>query len=162
MIREPDTLKRARDFAIKYHGDQMYGTRPYIEHLSQVYMTALCYGIKSEDILAACFLHDVLEDTECTEELLTEEFGLVIADLVKAVTDPEAPTRKERKKLLYEKLAGNVDAITVKLCDRLANVTAAGKIDMYRKEHPEFKEALYIEGEDTHSLLWTMIEAKLG
>jgi len=58
----------ARDFAIQAHGDQKYGTKPYVYHLDQV--AAICCTIKfhydSETLRTAAFLHDVLEDTKVT------------------------------------------------------------------------------------------------
>jgi (p)ppGpp synthase/HD superfamily hydrolase len=56
---------KAKEFAIIAHGDQKYGEHPYSVHVDEVAHIASEYGELDE---AVAFLHDVVEDTETTEE----------------------------------------------------------------------------------------------
>jgi (p)ppGpp synthase/HD superfamily hydrolase len=56
---------KAREFAIKAHGEQKYGEFPYSVHLDEVATIAKPYG-ESAEIVA--YLHDVIEDTSVTKK----------------------------------------------------------------------------------------------
>ena len=56
-------VEEARDFAIKRHGEQLYGNEPYIVHLDHVHEVGLRFGTTIEE-QCADYLHDILEDTE--------------------------------------------------------------------------------------------------
>jgi len=93
--------------------------------------------------LTAAWLHDVLEDTDASNDQIEEIFGKCVLDIVYCVTDGEGATRSERKKEVYKKIIANQDAINVKLADRIANVEACfldgnKKIVTYKGEHSEF------------------------
>ena len=55
----PESLK-ARELAMRSHGDQKYGEHPYIVHLDAV--ADICYPYGQNAVIIA-FLHDTLEDT---------------------------------------------------------------------------------------------------
>lgn len=168
--------ERARLFAERAHGDQRYGDEPYLVHLEAV--AALLreefgFGERPE-ILAAAFLHDVLEDTPTTPQTLAEAFGGEVAAMVAFCTDePSGANRKQRKAATYARMRRTMEAapdrcfgaVAVKLADRLANLRAcvtggrAGLLDMYRREQPAFRETLYVPG--VHEPLWTAIQAAL-
>ena len=74
-----------RAFAIEAHGTQTYGKLPYVVHLDEVASI-----LPSDPALrAVAYLHDVLEDTAVTFEMLAQRFGSTIAEAVELVTDPE-------------------------------------------------------------------------
>lgn len=136
-------------YAIKAHGSQMYGVNTYAFHLAETMAVAVSYGL-SKDIVAACWLHDTLEDTPVTLEELQKEFGYEIAEIVRCVTDEPGRNRRERKSNTYPKTAANPDAVLVKLCDRIANLDECIRrqnnslFDMYKKENKEFFERLEV------------------
>ena len=136
-------IQKAIHYAAVKHGDQKYGEgEPYMAHIAAVISILHEYNAPPI-VVAAGALHDVLEDTDTVYEELAWEFGPHIADLVLAVTNPKEGTRKEKHAIQYPKiLAHGTYAIMIKLADRIANVESGGKIDMYRKEHEAFKEAL--------------------
>ena len=143
-------VTRARDFAIKAHGDQKYGDAPYFHHLDAVADVLEAFGWKHELDVASAYLHDVLEDTDTTEAELRNLFPPTIVDPVVAVTDEPGPygNRKERKAATYPKIrAGGTRAIRLKLADRIANVEAS-KVSsprlfkMYQKEQYAFSAHL--------------------
>lgn len=160
-------VERAERFAKFYHRDQTYDEFGYDFHLNMVFTNTINYAdnIEPENdniVQAAAWLHDILEDTDCSPDLLRKEFGETIFEIVFALTDPKGGNCAERKAAVYKKLQPQRLAVYVKLCDRLANVTHGfntfnrEKIDMYIKEHKAFRDALYIEGE--YDSLWAAIE----
>ena len=85
-----DVVKRAVMFAADWHGDQQRPTGvPYLEHLLET-LEVLVRGAGSTDpdVLAAGVLHDVLEDTHCTKDELSRNFGQRVTELVQWVTKP--------------------------------------------------------------------------
>lgn len=152
---------RSRDFASWAHGDQKYGEEPYVAHLDEVAAKVAQYlpDGDDDDIQDVAYLHDVVEDTPVTVAFVEEYFGVIVSTAVAQLTDPEAPNRKERKRLLHERLKKLSSAklpyrlaLIVKAADRLANVKRCAEEDnekmlkMYADEHPEFREATYREG----------------
>ncbi|HET6747200.1 MAG TPA: HD domain-containing protein [Candidatus Saccharimonadales bacterium] len=79
-------IEKAAKFAADAHEGQRYGTGdPYIMHPTQVADLARRMGY-DEIVEAACYLHDVIEDTEVGEADLRREFPDVVVDAVLAVT----------------------------------------------------------------------------
>lgn len=143
-------VERARDFAIKWHGDQKYGNEPYIVHLDHVNEITRRFELPI-NIQIAAYLHDILEDTDCIFEEVWDEFGWEIAQLVFLVTDEDGDNRRERKQKTYPKISSNPGAVLLKICDRLANIEQAkqnniGLFNMYKREHNEFLDGLCIAG----------------
>lgn len=144
-------IMRAKELAFKYHEGDKYGIYPYTFHLNQVYNVLKFFGVKDELILAAAWLHDVIEDTECLYEDLFEEFGKDLADLVYLVTDKRGKNRRERQEKTYPLIAEDQRARILKLADRIANTTQSQHEKekqwlMYEKEYEYFKETLNILG----------------
>jgi (p)ppGpp synthase/HD superfamily hydrolase len=148
-----DEVARARAFAIAAHGGQRYGDHPYSFHLDAVAGLLLPYG---EEAQVIGYLHDVAEDTAVGLEGIREAFGEHVTDCVALVTDQPGANRAERKLKTNAKLA-KVEgplrvALIVKAADRLANLrmSAGGgtgsKLQMYRGEHPAFRQAAFRAG----------------
>ena len=86
--RWPDIklIQRAYNYAVEKHGEQVRKSgEPYIIHPTNVAYTIAELGLDEQTICAA-LLHDVVEDTEVTNEDLENEFGLEIAEMVDGVT----------------------------------------------------------------------------
>lgn len=139
--------ERALLVAEKAHASQSYDIYPYIYHVKQVVRIAeeLAYD---EEIILACTLHDVLEDTELSYNDIKKAFGEEVAEIVYAVTDELGRNRKERKSKTYPKIQANWKATVVKICDRIANIDQsrsynAKLFETYRKENTDFKQQLY-------------------
>jgi GTP pyrophosphokinase len=111
------------------HKDQRRRSgEPYLNHpLSVSYLLA---DLQFDDVCVAVgLLHDVLEDTLTTREVLESEFGTDVADLVEAVTKigrhayvrrDQAQAETFRKMILAS--ARDIRVILVKLADRLHNM----------------------------------------
>src|SRR5690554_3430163 len=82
----PGILSDALEFAKEYHKGQLRDSgEPYITHPVGVADILIDLGMDTDTICAA-LLHDVVEDTIATEEMVVEKFGTKVAELVKSVT----------------------------------------------------------------------------
>ena len=94
-----EMLDKAIQFAASMHeGQYRKGTRiPYISHPYAVAMLLLSYGYRAELVIAG-LLHDVLEDTAATYDEVVHLFGVQVAQLVDAASEPDKSLLwKERK-----------------------------------------------------------------
>jgi guanosine-3',5'-bis(diphosphate) 3'-pyrophosphohydrolase len=159
------------DFVAKCHFPQTYDDQPYIVHPKQVMMVAGAYGIyypefRTDEFMIACLGHDLLEDTPCRIKHL-RDFGFPVQsiELISLVTDEPGRTRAEKKARTYPKIRRNRLAVGLKLCDRIANVSAAiekgnaNHLGMYADEHPEFKAALQRVGQ--FEVMWDKLDEHL-
>lgn len=156
-----------REWAAVRHGDQRYGTRPYLDHLDDV---AELVRDRGSEAVTVAYLHDVVEDTGAGLDDIDAAFGPEIARWVGLVTDPEGENRRVRKARAYARMeaCGPEDwtALHVKAADRLANVRACLRdgrtrlLAMYRQEHRAFREAVHRPGLATE--LWEELDALLA
>lgn len=159
-------VSRAEQFVRLIHRNQMYGNKPYIYHLEQVYLTLKnLEQIQDEVLLASAWLHDSIEDTETTYETLKIQFGKSVADIVLAVTNEKASNRIESLKRTAYKLRNNEKALLLKLVDRVVNTEESldnnpQLYKMYKKEFSLFRELLYDESSITYTIiyLWYYLE----
>ena len=120
---------KAYEFAKKMHGDQCRKSgEPYIIHPIQVAYTLADLELDTATICAA-LLHDVVEDTEITNEDLKKEFGIEVAEMVDGVTKLgkiQYVTLKEQQVEDYRKMflamGKDIRVILIKLADRLHNM----------------------------------------
>lgn len=146
-MKSDDKTGDAINLAVKYHFGQIWGTYFYIVHLNRVaaQFVELFPELLEEDprLLQVCYLHDILEDTDCKEELLRSRFDSDIVDMVLLLTDKEGANRRERHEKTYPDLALNYAASCVKICDRIVNVEMSRSCSikiykMYQNEHKDF------------------------
>lgn len=157
-------IQFAKDFALLNHGEQDHGCLKIGEHLEDVASHASHHaklneieGVFHDTTVAGAWLHDVVEDTSVTPELLEDvlheadfDFDDVfyVTQIVRAVTDKPGRGRKERHLKTYWKIRENPRSLLVKLCDRRHNHERSikhGEIyaAMYAKEYDYFKFALW-------------------
>lgn len=118
-------LARALALAVTAHAGQSRkgGRVPYATHPLRVVGRVHAWGVADEEILAAAALHDVLEDTDVTEEDLARETTPRVLDLVRALTHPPGLAPRKRTEAILGALArAPLEAVLVKLADRLDNV----------------------------------------
>ena len=119
-----NTLK-AVDFAVKAHEGQ---TRkkcdtPYIYHPLNMACHALAMNINDDEVIAACLLHDVVED--CNVELTELPVSDEIREIVRLLTHGKT-TKENRDKVMdlyYKEIKTNPKAVLVKCIDRCNNLT---------------------------------------
>ena len=122
-------IARAREFARRVHAEQVRpGGDPQFAHCKRV--AGIAIGLLEEHfppeddgmfevVVVAALLHDVLEDTETTDEQLAELFGKRVARIVRAVSHEQEDEPDEV--YLSRVAAGGREALLVKLADRLDN-----------------------------------------
>ena len=137
-------ILEAAAFARRAHAEQSrkYNDRPFMQHPARVAGRVAAHSLATETMVAAAFLHDVVEDTQHTLDEISAEFGPDVARLVGELTNPskgmKAP-RSERKRLDRNHLAGvSVEAKIIKLLDRIDNVDEmAGAPDGFLRKYSE-------------------------
>lgn len=123
-----DLAERARQFASAAHRDvgqlRKYSGQPYEVHLQRV-AEMVAAVTDDPEMIAAAWLHDVVEDTPTTIEDIDRLFGPGVRELVDALTDVSRPhdgNRAARKALDRAHLArAPARAQTVKLADLIDN-----------------------------------------
>ena len=131
------------------------GYLPYEFHLRLVESTARRFinlvRVEHHDVvLAACWLHDVLEDTRTSYSYIVKNVSEEVAELVFAVTNSKGRNRAERADdAYYEGINSTPNAVFLKLCDRIANVkygvlTDSQMVKMYLNENETFLSKLRI------------------
>ena len=121
-----DLEKKAWNFANKAHSGvrRKFSGDPYFEHVRKVFK--ILKKVDTNEILgAAALLHDVVEDTDFTYDDIKSEFGVKVADLVKELTSINELVSVMGKPgyLLDKMVTMSDDALTIKLCDRLQNLS---------------------------------------
>ena len=129
--RKVDTkiIMKAYNYAVIHHGDQCRKSgEPYIIHPINVAYILADIGLDDSTICAA-LLHDVVEDTDATDEDIRKEFGAEIAEMVAGVTKLgtiQFATIEEQQVENYRKMflamGKDIRVIIIKLADRLHNM----------------------------------------
>lgn len=168
LIKNETLPNRAKRIAIElhsncrhYYGKRFFGllNRSYAHHLAMVVSVAErfkdCMPPGMYDvIIAACWLHDTIEDTRLTYNDLKKEFGQQVADIVYACSNEKGKSRRERANAkYYDGILETVGADFVKLSDRIANFEncyneRSNMFGMYVKENVSFVDHFYIEGHE--------------
>jgi len=123
-----DVVEKARVFATAAHAAvaqlRKYTNEPYIVHPTEVVGIVKTVP-HTPAMLAAAYLHDVVEDTGVTLETVRAEFGDEVADLVGWLTDvsrPDHGNRAARKAVdRAHTAAAPAAAQTVKVADIISN-----------------------------------------
>lgn len=142
-----NVVERARIFATAAHAAvgqvRKYTGEPYIVHPAEVASIVATVPNHTDEMLAAAWLHDTVEDTEVTMADIRNEFGFVVAELVGWLTDvsqPEDGNRAARKAIDCEHTGrATAEAQTVKLADLISNTKSIAEHD------PEFAEIYFRE-----------------
>jgi len=131
-----DIVKHAIRFATEAHQriDQRrkYSGQPYAVHLDQV--AKIIQSVSDdEEMIAAAWLHDAVEDTPATLNDIERKFGPPVAQLVRELTDISKPSdgnRATRKTIDRQHLAeASARGQTIKLADLIDNCKDITKHD---------------------------------
>jgi RelA/SpoT family (p)ppGpp synthetase len=124
-----DLICRALEFAYNLHkGQYRKSGEPYICH--PIAVAGLLRDLGGSSVMiAAGFLHDVVEDTEVTIEEIEERFGPEVRRLVEGVTKlskinfkSKTESQAENFRRMFLAMAQDIRVIVVKLADRLHNM----------------------------------------
>ncbi|MEA3305136.1 MAG: HD domain-containing protein [Patescibacteria group bacterium] len=139
-------MRRAFAFAKKAHeGQNRRSGQPYFIHPAEVAAHLISLRAKPE-VVAAGFLHDVLEDTPVAFQEIGDQFGFEVAKIVNALTKSENyrfhGSMEERKRReehhRFLDTIKDIRSAIVKLCDRHNNMRT---IQFLSPERQEFNAA---------------------
>ncbi|MBL7715295.1 MAG: bifunctional (p)ppGpp synthetase/guanosine-3',5'-bis(diphosphate) 3'-pyrophosphohydrolase [Bdellovibrionales bacterium] len=124
-----DIVRKAHQFAEKAHEGQMRSSGdPYIIHPTDVAQTLAELHLDLPSVITG-FLHDTVEDTGVTLEVVEKEFGKDVSELVDGVTKLNKITfrtseekQAENFRKMFMAMAKDIRVILVKLADRLNNM----------------------------------------
>ena len=126
--KERDLIEHAYTFSKNAHaGQKRMNGDPYFIHVLETARILAGLGMDAPTI-AAGLLHDVIEDTQTTEESLEKEFGHDIVFLIKGVT--KLGTLKyrgherhvESLRKFFIAMANDLRVVIIKFADRLHNL----------------------------------------
>ncbi len=146
-----DTLNKAYNFAVNAHKNQLRSSGdPYVIHPVAVADILTDLKLDSATIVTG-LLHDTIEDTKATYEIVNKEFGKEVADLVDGVTKISALENKalennkaENFRKLILATSKDIRVLLVKLADRLHNMRTIKAFDSDLKKQRIAKETMEI------------------
>ncbi len=129
-----DSIQKAWKWASRYHATQTYAApdptrnEPYLAHIAAVtfeIMAALNVEPFEKPLLAiqCAILHDLVEDTSVTPEMLEAEFGVEVALGVSALTKNESLVKTQQMADSLMRIQQQPKEVwIVKLADRINNL----------------------------------------
>ncbi len=146
-----DTLSKAYEFAVNAHKNQKRKSGdPFVNHPLAVANILSDLRLDSATIVTG-LLHDTIEDTKTTYNVVLKEFGKEVADLVDGVTkisaleDKAADKNKaENFRKLILATSKDIRVLLVKLADRLHNMRTIKAFDSKEKQKRISKETMEV------------------
>ena len=151
-------IVRAAETATRAHAGQLRKSgEPYITHPIAVAGIVADLGLDAQTV-AAALLHDAVEDTGVTTELIEQEFGPAVALIVEGVTkldrlqfdSKEAQQAATVRKMLVA-MANDWRVLIIKLADRLHNMRTLSAMPEW-KQRRTAQETLDIYAPLAHRL----------
>ena len=147
----PETLTKAYNFALEAHKNQKRDEgSPYISHPVAVANILTELKLDSATITTG-LLHDTVEDTGATYDLVKKEFGKEVADLVDGVTKISAleeraveSSKAENFRKLILATSKDIRVLLVKLADRLHNMRTLDAVKNIDKKIRKATETMEI------------------
>lgn len=129
-----EVVTRAFLFAARWHarGYRKSGL-PFIVHPLEAAKIAVEMGCGDTAVVVALLLHDVLEETDCTQEEIRSAFGSEVSNMVNGLTRYREGMGKLEERASLEKTIEfsqeDLGVIFAKFCDRLHNMRTLGSMD---------------------------------
>jgi (p)ppGpp synthase/HD superfamily hydrolase len=172
MIERAALFSRAAHQAVGQR--RKYTGEPYWHHPMAVADIVSAVESATPEMIAAAFLHDVLEDTDVTvmdiEECFGQRVAILVQELTDQFTDPEIGNRAHRKALERDRLAEvSPEAQTIKYADLIDNTgsivaRAPGFARVYLAEKRQLLEVMAGGDEGLRRKAWSVLtegEAKI-
>jgi GTP diphosphokinase / guanosine-3',5'-bis(diphosphate) 3'-diphosphatase len=168
---EEDEMRRAFEYAFRAHSKQRRKSgEPYILHpieVARICATELGLGHTS---ITSALLHDVVEDTTVTLDMIEKEFGERVAMIVEGLTKFSdfanvrdkviaSPQAENFKKVLLT-ISKDVRVVLIKMADRLHNMRTLGSMPQH-KQLKIASETSYIYAPLAHRLGFYSIKTEL-
>ncbi|MFH1129406.1 MAG: HD domain-containing protein [Patescibacteria group bacterium] len=124
MNQELGLIEKATRIAVIAHVNQKRKNdgSPYVVHPFIVAMKLVKYNF-SDAVIAAALVHDVLEDTDVTEQELRDKLGNEVVDMVKMVTNDDTLSWRDKKIKYVETVRnGSDEAKAISIADKIHNM----------------------------------------
>ena len=146
-----NTLSKAYNFALAAHKNQKrISGDPFVMHPLAVANILSDLKLDSATIVTG-LLHDTIEDTKTTYDIVLKEFGKEVADLVDGVTKISALEDKamenykaENFRKLILATSKDIRVLLVKLADRLHNMRTIKAFDSIEKQKRIARETMEV------------------
>lgn len=141
LIKKTDLVSQAAEYAAIKHSGQYRkdGVTPYFQHCKNVGNMLKEAGVDQE-VIAAGYLHDTVEDTDTTIHIIRMKFGDKVASYVGEVTHEDGSKSWEEKTQRYlENIKkASPEAQTISACDKIDNIRSSNEclrngIDIFKK-----------------------------
>lgn len=151
LVKDVEFVARAFEMAYQAHaGVARKSGEPYIVHPIET-TTILAQMNLDAETLAGGLLHDVVEDTVVTSEIIKAEFGERVANLVEGVTKlgqipwtPESDDvrgvvarekehQAESLRKMFLAMVDDIGVVLIKLADRLHNMRTLGSMPQHKQ-----------------------------
>ncbi len=166
LIKKNDKIQKALLLATTEHEGQFRRSgEPYIIH--PILVAAIVASItEDEAMVIAALMHDLVEDTHCTIDMIAESYGSDVAHLVDGMTkidvirDVELIPSNSDEKLVVSALTfrkmllasiQDVRVLVVKLCDRLHNMLTLDALPPHKQQRIS-EETLVVYAPIAHRL----------
>jgi guanosine-3',5'-bis(diphosphate) 3'-pyrophosphohydrolase len=129
MLAAVRLISEAAELAARQHNGMARkgrGNEPYINHLAEVanLRATATDGVDAE-LVAAGWLHDLIEDTDTTREDLAQRFSDRVASLVVECTDDMSlPKAERRRRQVVDAPKKSASAKLIKIADKTSNIGA--------------------------------------
>ena len=119
-----------------HKGQTRSSGEPYITHPVEVTQILASMHLDHETLMAA-LMHDVIEDTDFSQQDLAEIFGETVAELVEGVSKLDKLSFKDKKEFQAENyrkmimaMTQDIRVILIKLADRTHNMRTLGALSL--------------------------------
>ncbi|MCH3917154.1 MAG: bifunctional (p)ppGpp synthetase/guanosine-3',5'-bis(diphosphate) 3'-pyrophosphohydrolase [Spirochaetia bacterium] len=151
--------------AQEHEGQKRKSGEPYIIHPIAVAEILIQLNMDADTVCAG-LLHDTLEDTSATYDVLEEKFGKTVADLVDSVTkieilktDSKSVQEAETIRKMFIAMSKDARVIIIKLADKLHNMRTVEHLSPQRaKEFSRETLDIYAPLADRLGISWVKDE----
>ncbi len=161
-------VEKAMVFCKKWHDGQFRKSgEEYYTHPFTVADMVVEY-IPSTDVVIGALLHDLVEDTECTLELIKEEFNERVAQIVERLTRVKTDANGNKTKVSVGELVENIrnvgdqEALLIKEIDRLHNLVTIESMSEEKQQHTTDETVEHIVPNAAYAVDGTNIDDKLN
>ncbi|TWA93610.1 HD domain-containing protein [Bradyrhizobium stylosanthis] len=145
MLSAVNLISEAAELAARRHNGMARKGRanePYINHLAEVAnLLATATDGADAELVAAGWLHDVIEDTDTTRGEIAQRFSERVASLVVECTDDMSlPKAERRQKQIEDAPHKSPGAKLIKISDKISNIGARIHTDPTAEERDDLAD----------------------
>lgn len=160
-------IDKALEIATLAHQGQFRkGTKiPYILHPLEAGIIAASLSMKDgkvdQEVVSAAILHDLIEDTYITYQILSENFNEVVIGLIQEQSEDKSKTWQERKETTIRSLENNsnINLEIVTMGDKLSNLRSIHRD--YQRLGDQLWERFTVKDKKKHQWYYSSISKNI-